>query len=182
MAERKEITTQLKLFESAELIEKCQRNLILTPPGNEPVDPPLHVARQAIQSLCPDIIPTTISSLSPTPPAPVRRRSASLPKSSALPRLPSSHSGELAVQASTGTSQLHTVAAPVHAQAYEELASQCLILKSKLNVELYLKQQHLHQMGSLHKHNILGTGLAAEIQHLVSLSSRFLNDSQVHVN
>ncbi|KAG0149740.1 hypothetical protein CROQUDRAFT_290523 [Cronartium quercuum f. sp. fusiforme G11] len=138
-SERNEISNQLKLFESAELIEKCERNLIISAhdPKLSQVNPSLEALSEAI---CRALgLPTTAASR--------KRRSTSLPD-----RAPAQGEPELGNW------------------PYGALRTQTLLLKTKLNVELYLKHQHLQQMGSLHKQNILSTGLESEIQNLHTIN------------
>lgn len=144
--ERTHIANQLKLFESAELIQKCEENLIITSLINHQLsNPPLDLLTHAIKH--------TLGLNS----NPSRSRRRSLPtdiKSSDLPASPSP---------SRPINQLCQ-------RSNQELRTQTLILKTQLNIELYLKQQHLQQMGTLHKQNILGTGLEAEISNLHTIN------------
>ncbi|KAI8461368.1 hypothetical protein BY996DRAFT_6671403 [Phakopsora pachyrhizi] len=66
----------------------------------------------------------------------------------------------------------------------EDLKLKILILKSRLNVQIYFEQLHLQQIGSLHKSNILGTALEAENQNLQTINKHLRQNlersSQVH--
>ncbi|PLW48253.1 hypothetical protein PCASD_03258 [Puccinia coronata f. sp. avenae] len=52
----------------------------------------------------------------------------------------------------------------------DELRMENRILSSQLHLELYLKSQHLQQLGSVHKQNILYAGLEAENQNLLRMN------------
>lgn len=56
----------------------------------------------------------------------------------------------------------------------EQLVRENLMLKNELNFELYLKSQHLQQMGTLHKEHVRESGLEAEVQNLVRRLSLWL--------
>lgn len=70
-----------------------------------------------------------------------------------------------------GVGHSHSVVGPGQASGAEDatgaLARENLMLKNELNFELYLKSQHLQQMGTLHREHVRETGLEAEIQNLV---------------
>ncbi|EGG08816.1 uncharacterized protein MELLADRAFT_104675 [Melampsora larici-populina 98AG31] len=144
--ERTHIANQLKLFESAELIQKCEQNLIISSLINHQLsNPPLDSLSQAIKHTL---------GLDPTP---SRTRTTSLP-------------ADLKSSNHPASSQPIKPINQLCQRSNQELRTQTLILKSQLNIELYLKQQHLQQMGTLHKQNILETGLEAEISNLHTIN------------
>ncbi|KAH9814679.1 hypothetical protein DFH28DRAFT_970835 [Melampsora americana] len=126
--ERTHIANQFNLFESAELIEKCEQNLIISSSLNHQLSNPLL-----------DLLPQGYRTY------------------------PWSSNYLASAQPIRPINQLSQ-------RSNQDLRTQTLILKTQLNIELYLKQQHIQQMGTLHKQNILGTGLEAEISNLHTIN------------
>lgn len=80
------------------------------------------------------------------------------------PRVPFAHQHELGDDTDVDRCR-HDIAPPLQSLKLENI-----LLKNQLNLELYLKSQHLQQLGSLHKQNISSAALEAENQNLLRIN------------
>ncbi|KAA1067874.1 hypothetical protein PGT21_020384 [Puccinia graminis f. sp. tritici] len=161
-SERKEIAHRLKMYEPAELIEKCERTLIVAASSEvgelgardevTQVGELLGWCVRGSKSADPAGSSTTI-----------KPEEQQLERPSTPPSIPAPLSDPPEVPQAS-------VVQPGLQRQIEQLRTDNQMLRSQLHLELYLKSQHLQQLGSVHKQNILGAGLEAENQNLLRMN------------
>ncbi|EFP87241.1 hypothetical protein PGT21_017160 [Puccinia graminis f. sp. tritici] len=161
-SERKEIAHRLKMYEPAELIEKCERTLIVA--ASSEVGE--LGARDEVTQVG-ELLGWCVRGSKSTDPAgsstTVKPEEQQLERPSTPPSIPAPLSDPPEVPQAS-------VVQPGLQKQIEQLRTDNQMLRSQLHLELYLKSQHLQQLGSVHKQNILGAGLEAENQNLLRMN------------
>jgi hypothetical protein len=161
-SERKEIAHRLKMYEPAELIEKCERTLIVAASSAAVGQLGARDEVAQVGELLGWCVRGSKSTDPASPTTTVKPEEQHLERPLTPPSIP----GPLSYPPEAPQASL---VQPGLQKQIEQLRTDNQMLRSQLHLELYLKSQHLQQLGSVHKQNILGAGLEAENQNLVKL-------------